>query len=523
MRRGGAATVDQAHAGAFRWLLTGRNLDISAYKFEQWPTEPGSNPTDDERLLGRFIWHDTRVSTMIGCPVVGIIYVPAMAPTSYLTMPRRLPLLLRAIAYGLRGGFLIRPFLIALAFGAVGGVLSSLEEHYPVLSAWVPTTLFPSRQDPQVAQVILSAIATSIMTVVSIVFAILLMTLTLASTQFSPRILVSFVRDRATQWTLGVFLGTFAYCMGALPAARALPVVFVPVLTVTGAMLLALVAVGWLIFFIHHISQAISVNHIVDRIARETELVIDDLMPYPRGRFEPVAPPLLSGMDGTPVLNQRSGYVRFIDIDRLLYLAKSWRIQVRVERGVGQFVPAGVPLLWVSREDRINPVRVAELAGAFDIGPTRTLQQDVEFGVIQIVDIALRAISPAVNDPSTAISCIDQLSRILIRWLGRAPPAEVQFDPPHVPRLVIPWIGLDGMLDTALEQIRHYAVADLPVSLRLLRAISDIAGTVERSDIRAALLARARRIAAGVAERLGEAETATLTRRLAALEQRLAT
>ena len=161
-------------------------------------------------------------------------------------MHRRLPLLFRAIAYALRGGFLIRPFVIALALGAVGAVLSSLEEQIPALGAWVPATLFPSRQDPQVAQVILSAIATSIMTVVSIVFAMLLMTLTLASTQFSPRILISFVRDRATQWTLGVFLGTFCYCMAALPAARSLPTPFVPVVTVSGAMLLALAAsAGW--------------------------------------------------------------------------------------------------------------------------------------------------------------------------------------------------------------------------------------------------------------------------------------
>jgi uncharacterized membrane protein len=375
-------------------------------------------------------------------------------------MHRRLPLLFRAIVYGLRGGFLIRPFAIALALGAAGGVLSSLEEQVPMLSAWVPVTLFPSRQDPQVAQVILSAIATSIMTVVSIVFAILLMTLTLASTQFSPRILVSFVRDRGTQWTLGVFLGTFSYCMAALPAARSLPVAFMPVLTVMGAMLLALVAVGWLIFFIHHISQAISVNHIVDRIARETEIVIDELMPRPRTRFEPMrqAPP--DGTDDIPILNQQSGYIRFVDVGQLLYLAKSWRIRIRVARGVGQFLPAGVPLVHVSREDRINPVRTVELLGAFDIGPTRTLQQDVEFGVIQIVDIALRAMSPAVNDPSTAITCIDHLSRILIRWLGRAPPASVLFDPPHVPRVLVPWLGVDGMFDTAFEQIRHYAASD---------------------------------------------------------------
>ena len=173
----------------------------------------------------------------------------------------------------------------------------------------------------------------------------------------------------------------------------------------------------------------------------------------------------------SPILNQQSGYIRFVDIGQLLYLAKAWRIRIRVERGVGQFVPAGVPLVHVSREDRINPVRIVELLGAFDIGPTRTLQQDVEFGVIQIVDIALRAISPAVNDPSTAISCIDQLSRILIRWLGRAPPASVLFDPPHVPRVLVPWISVDGMLDTAFEQIRHYAASDVAVSLRLLRAI----------------------------------------------------
>src|SRR5580698_7356607 len=205
-------------------------------------------------------------------------------------MLNRLPLRLRSAGYALRGGFLVRPLVIAVLLGLCGAVLSSAEEAAPLTAAWLPTTLFPSRQDPQVAQVILTVIATSIMTVVSIVFAILLMTLTLASMQFSPRILISFVRDRVTQWTLGIFLGTFSYCVAALPAARSLPRPFAPVVTVAGAMLLALICVGWLLFFIHHISQSISVNHIVDRIARETEQVIDELMPHPiarHGRQEP--------------------------------------------------------------------------------------------------------------------------------------------------------------------------------------------------------------------------------------------
>ena len=144
--------------------------------------------------------------------------------------------MLRHAMYNLRGGFLIRPLTIAAALGFAGASLSWLEERYPGASAWVPTLLFPSHADPQVAQVILAGIAASIMTVVSIVFAILLMTLTLASMQFSPRIIVSFSRDRVTQWTLGIFLGTFSYCMAALPAARSLPHPFAPVATVLGAM-----------------------------------------------------------------------------------------------------------------------------------------------------------------------------------------------------------------------------------------------------------------------------------------------
>jgi len=188
---------------------------------------------------------------------------------------------IRQVAYNLRGGFLVRPLIITLTLGCVGAALSFLEELIPGFSDFIPKLLLPSRSDPQVAQVILGSIATSIMTVVSIVFAILLMTLTLASMQFSPRIIVSFSRDRVTQWTLGIFLGTFTYCMAALPAAHSLPRPFAPVVTVLGAMLLALVCVGWLLFFIHHISRAISVNHIVDRIASETEVMIDEVMRWP--------------------------------------------------------------------------------------------------------------------------------------------------------------------------------------------------------------------------------------------------
>ncbi|MGO9004448.1 MAG: DUF2254 domain-containing protein [Beijerinckiaceae bacterium] len=438
-------------------------------------------------------------------------------------MARSLPVLLRSASYAFRGGFLIRPFVIALTLGAAGAILSSLEERTPAIGSFVPEVLFPSHADPQVAQAILTSIATSTMTVVSIVFAILLMTLTLASTQFSPRILISFIRDRVTQWTLGVFLGTFSYCIAALPAARSLPTPFVPVATVTGGMLLAPACVGLLIYFIHHISNAISVNHIVDRIRRETELVIDLLMPFQRPalHFGPAVEEFTEKLE-VLIESRQSGYIRFVDIARLRSLAKTYRVCLRLERRVGHFVPQGVALMRVSRGDRISEERVLQLLAAIEIGPTRTMQQDVEFGIVQIVDIGLRAISPAVNDPTTAISCVDQLSCILIRWVGRTPPRSYFYDPPHILRVVVPWIDFDGLLDLAFEQIRHYAVADAAVSLRLMRELGDIASTVDDPAIRRLLLDRGKRLIAGCAGHLQEVDLARLRQRLSLLESGVA-
>jgi uncharacterized membrane protein len=432
---------------------------------------------------------------------------------------KRLRLLLRQWMYNLRGGFLVRPLVIALALGAVGATLAGLEERFPIVDAWVPAAIFPSHADPQVAQVILQAIGASIMTVVSIVFAILLMTLTLASMQFSPRIILSFSTDGVTQWTLGIFLGTFCYCMAALPAARSQPRPSAPVATVLGAMLLAVACVGWLLFFIHHISHAISVNHLVHKIASDTERIVDEVMPRPRKASHIPQDERIDELLWKSTLHaETSGYIRFIDSSRLLVLAKQYGIKIRVMRRVGHFVPAGVILLMISRAERMSSELVAELRAAVDLGPSRTLQQDIEFGILQIVDIALKAISPAVNDPSTAISCVDQLSRIMIRVASREPPECGLYDPPGNLRVYIPGISVDGLFQSAFEQIRWYARTDVAVSLRLLRALGDIASTVHDHGMREKIVDRARLVVAGCAEQLGEETLTELRARLSALE-----
>ena len=150
------------------------------------------------------------------------------------------------------------------------------------------------------------------------------------------------------------------------------------------------------------------------------------------------------------------------------------------------------------------------------------MQQDVEFGIVQIVDIALRAISPAVNDPTTAISCVDQLGSILIRWSSRVPPRSYYYEPPHVLRVVIPWIDFNGLIDLAFEQIRHYAVADAAVSLRLMRALADIASTATDPAVHEILTERGRRLLTGCTGKIEEGDLERLRRRFSLLEAGLA-
>jgi uncharacterized membrane protein len=198
----------------------------------------------------------------------------------------------------------------------------------------------------------------------------------------------------------------------------------------------------------------------------------------------------------------------------LLQIAKQYRVKLRVLRRVGHFVPEGIPFIQVCDARRLPPEGEEELRSAFDLGPSRTLQQDVEFGILQIVDIALKAISPAVNDPSTAINCIDQLSRVLIRVASREMPQSNFYDLPGVLRLYIPWIDFAGLLDSAFEQIRHYATGDLAVSLRLLRALKDIAAVTDAPEYHRLLIDRGQRIIDGCSKKFTEEEVAIMRGRL---------
>jgi uncharacterized membrane protein len=425
----------------------------------------------------------------------------------------------RRLARELRGGFFLRPGLITTGAVLMALLLSAWEERLTARGSWNPflDRLFPP--EPQAAYVVLGTIAGSMITVVSVVYSILLVVLTFTSAQFSPRALVGFVEDKVSQTTLGVFIGTFAYCLLILPAIRSKPEPFVPSIAVLGAMVLAVVCLVCLLFFIHHIGLSIQASHIVDRIARETEVVLDQVFERAPGtgitgeRAEAVFP----GLHSVPA--PASGYIRAIDESGLLAAARRYDACVQVDRYIGQFVAAGMPLFAVSAAPRETGALEAACLDAFDIGPARTMEQDVEFGVLQIVDIALKAISPAVNDPTTAITCIDQLSRILARAARHEPPSPQLRDEEGRTRVLLRRTSFPRMLEVAFSQIRHYGRADVAVPLRMMRVLGELAAVTPNPAYREAIHEQARTLASACAQGFPEADRALLRERLSAVER----
>jgi uncharacterized membrane protein len=436
-------------------------------------------------------------------------------------MLRRIRFEYRQISHDVRRGLLLRPLLIALVFGVVAMLLTELESRlFSERSRESLRAFFPG--DAGSAQVVLGSIAGSVMTVISVVYSILVVALSLASMQFSPRVLSGFLRDAVSQTVLGVFLGTFTYCILVLRAVHGEPAPFVPVTAVSGAIVLALVSIGALIFFIHHIAREIQANHLVDRIAEETCEVIRQVLP----EREAVAAGSVGAQaveeapsEGETVAASASGYVQLVDEDSLAALAEEMSAQVVVLVGAGEFAVEGAPLLRVVAGKALSAGVRGRLLAAFDIGAIRTLQQDFEFGFRQVVDIGLKAISPAVNDPSTAVTCIDQLGRMLacVASRGEAPAAL------RGARGVL-WRRRQDFLsalDLSFHQMRQYGKGDMAVSLRIVRALHQVAPLVGAPALRERLWFHGRLVREALAPGFHAEEKRELLSRVEALREAL--
>lgn len=424
------------------------------------------------------------------------------------------------MVYVQRGGYILVPLLIMVLLSMLAMILPTLEKDVHPFSLWAHHTSWLPPRDPGMAQLLLGAIAGSCITIVSVVYSVLLIALTFASIQFSPRILNSFVSDVVSQSTLGIFIGTFAYCLVLLPSVHGAPHANVPTLSLTIALFLAAGCLFYLIYFIHHIAMAIQVNHIVDRIARETEAVLKVRFGSILKTNPPVDLPVIEPTDGVSVLSPQSGYVQYIDENQLFNLARNSETTIFIHRWTGQFIPAGVPCITISPPTKVNMGLKKAALACFHIGSVRSLEDDVEFGVLQLVDIALKAMSPAVNDPSTAISCIDQLSTILVTAAKLEAPRTEMNDERGVTRVVRRQTSFPRLLEVAYNQIIRHSGGDMAVSLRMLRALHDVCGAIEYDEYLEPVRQLAKRVAQSCTSHYPSVECTELTDRLAIIEAR---
>ncbi len=346
------------------------------------------------------------------------------------------------------------------------------------------------------ARQILTTIAAAIITVVGVVFSIILVTLTLASTQFGPRMLRNFIRDRGTQVTLGTFVGTFVYAVLVLASIGVgSHGDFVPHIGVTVTLGLMVADLAVLIYFIHHTAVAIQLPQVIAGIAADLAEAIKEQgsgNPEPHPKAGPAAIELLARTEagGAALLAPASGYVQFIRHQALVRLATGADAVISLEHRPGHFIVRGHRFATVWPPEAAPLVRQA-LGRAHVIGPYRTLSQDVSFGIDQLVEIGLRALSAAVNDTFTALTCIDWLGENLCKIVAQWHPARVHRDDRGYIRVIAAEPSYDRLVQRSFEKIRQSSLGMPAVMIRMLEALARIMAETTSEGQRRVLLDQA--------------------------------
>jgi uncharacterized membrane protein len=390
------------------------------------------------------------------------------------------PTRLRTLQRDLLDSLWFTPTLIALLYAALALVLLRADQVLGLdtqgRDAWAVGGADGARG-------VLFAIAGTTLSVLGVVFSLTIVVLQIASAQFTPRVMRNLTGDRGTQVVLGVFLGTFTYALLVLRAVRSPGengggAGFVPVTAVAVAIVLALVSIAFMIYTINHVARSVQVAVIIKRVTHDTLELLDEPLageidaPHDLDQAEP-APPAEAG---ETIATEADGYLEAIDAGALLAAAELRRLVVRTEAPVGTFLLSGAPLATVWPEGIIDAELAERLRSAFVLGPERTRQQDVELGIRQLADIAVRALSPAINDPTTATLCLDRLGQLLVRAASRDETEVVRG--PGGGRVVLQGPSFARLTDVAFAQIRHYGSGDTVVATHLMTTLGEVAARV---------------------------------------------
>jgi uncharacterized membrane protein len=333
------------------------------------------------------------------------------------------------------------------------------------------------------ARTLLGAVASSTIGVAGTVFSITIAALSLAAGQMGPRLLRNFTRDRRNQLTLGIFLGTFSYALMVLRSVRTHSEgEFIPHLALSLGILLAFVCVATLVFFVGHMAGRINVDTVVDLVSGEVQSAVRRLMVT---EAQPEPPPAAFWAGATCITDARRGYLQHLDEDGLADWAAGHDTAIRLLVRPGDFVFPGAAIAVLTK-----PVEGAGAAirNATALGGQRVSASDLEFAIRQLVEVAVRALSPGINDPHTAMSVLDRLGAALCDAVPSHLSTGVILRQGR-PALVRPCVNYDGLTDSMFHMIRQNAAGSPAVLMRMLEVLTAVAG-YERNPARLTALQR---------------------------------
>ncbi len=334
-----------------------------------------------------------------------------------------------------------------------------------------------SGTDIDAVRSLLGTIAASMITVTSIAFSITIVALTLASSQFGPRLLRNFMMDRGTQVVLGSFISNFLFCILIFCAISfQKPYAFKPGISAVTAILMTFLSVGILIYFIHHVAKSIQADVVIDQVYTELKHSIDKLFPNEKASDTEQHTQDSSAIENNKAHHQNissigCGYVQAIDSEKLISIASEHDLLIDCQYSAGDFVVAGTQMGQVFSDQEISKELNQRICCAIHLGAYRTPVQDPEFAIRQLVEIALRALSPGINDPFTAMTCIDKLTAVLCNLCSKAFPQQKHFDQQDNLRLITKAFAFADIGEAAFNQIRQHACGDVAVTIRLLESL----------------------------------------------------
>lgn len=442
----------------------------------------------------------------------------------------------------LRASYWFIPGAMTLGAIVLAGSAEALDRVVP--REVIQTLSLAYQGGPEGARAVLTTVAGSMITVAGVTFSITMVALVLASSQFGPRILRNFMRDRGNQFVLGTFIATFLYCLLMLRTVQGIEdAQFVPSISVTIAIILALGSVAVLIYFIDHVADSIQAPNVVARVGSDLDRAVDrvfqdveedseegesgqttqpvtasasggalervmDRATRVRPEKESDEPPAKDAAspngeneagitvdeiekNGRPIMADRSGYIQLIDEGGLVNAAAQADVVLSCLQRQGGFAVEGTPLVRAAPAENVDEDLEKRVQSAFLYGNARTDIQDVDFALKQLVEIAVRALSPGINDPFTAINCVDRLTASLALAGGRAPLQSRLRDDEETTRVHLRRAVFPQLLDTAFDPIREHGRTITDVLARIVESVVTLEMLIERTEGRIALLRHA--------------------------------